>query len=52
MYIFAGSPERRNDRIDPIGMTTEKHMLRTLGNEPPILADGRRAPDRREISLR
>ena len=27
-------------------------MLRTLGNEPPILADGRRAPDRREISLR
>ena len=33
-------------------MTTEKHMLRTLGNEPPILADGRRAPDRREISLR
>ena len=27
-------------------------MIRTLGNEPPILADGRRAPDRREISLR
>jgi murein DD-endopeptidase MepM/ murein hydrolase activator NlpD len=27
-------------------------MLRSLGNEPPILADGRRAPDRREVSLR
>lgn len=27
-------------------------MIRSLGNEPPILADGRRAPDRREISLR
>ena len=33
-------------------MTTDRHMLRTLGNEPPILADGRREPDRREISLR
>ena len=27
-------------------------MIRSLGNEPPILADGRKAPDRREISLR
>ncbi|WP_183804204.1 M23 family metallopeptidase [Mycoplana azooxidifex] len=27
-------------------------MIRTLGNEPPLVADGRRAPDRREISLR
>ena len=33
-------------------MVTDKTMLRTLGNEPPILADGRRAPDRREVSLR
>lgn len=33
-------------------MMTDKAMLRTLGNEPPILADGRRAPDRREVSLR
>lgn len=32
--------------------TTDRNMIRTLGNEPPILADGRRAPDRREISLR
>ncbi|MDX3929841.1 MAG: M23 family metallopeptidase [Shinella sp.] len=31
---------------------TDRNMLRSLGNEPPILADGRRAPDRREISLR
>lgn len=31
---------------------TARSMLRSLGNEPPILADGRRAPDRREISLR
>ncbi|MBB6488362.1 M23 family metallopeptidase [Rhizobium lusitanum] len=33
-------------------MITDKMMLRSLGNEPPILADGRRAPDRREVSLR
>ncbi|OLP62169.1 peptidase M24 [Xaviernesmea oryzae] len=33
-------------------MNAEKTMMRTLGNEPPLLADGRRAPDRREISLR
>ncbi|MCF3642186.1 M23 family metallopeptidase [Rhizobium sp. TRM95111] len=33
-------------------MTIDRQMIRTLGNEPPILADGRRAPDRREISLR
>ncbi len=32
--------------------TTDRNMIRTLGNEPPIPADGRRAPDRREISLR
>ncbi|MBW6423766.1 M23 family metallopeptidase [Rhizobium sp. XQZ8] len=33
-------------------MTTARSMIRSLGTEPPILADGRRAPDRREISLR
>ena len=33
-------------------MLTDKIMRRSLGNEPPILADGRRAPDRREVSLR
>jgi murein DD-endopeptidase MepM/ murein hydrolase activator NlpD len=33
-------------------MMTDRTMIRSLGNEPPILADGRRAPDRREISLR
>ena len=33
-------------------MVSDKNMIRSLGNEPPILADGRRAPDRREISLR
>jgi murein DD-endopeptidase MepM/ murein hydrolase activator NlpD len=33
-------------------MITARSMIRSLGNEPPILADGRRAPDRREISLR
>lgn len=32
--------------------TTDRNMIRTLGNEPPLVADGRRAPDRREISLR
>lgn len=34
------------------GMMTARRTIRSLGNEPPILADGRRAPDRREISLR
>jgi murein DD-endopeptidase MepM/ murein hydrolase activator NlpD len=33
-------------------MTNDRNMIRSLGNEPPILADGRKAPDRREISLR
>src|ERR1700754_2588106 len=33
-------------------MMTARSMIRSLGNEPPILADGRRAPDRREVSLR
>ena len=33
-------------------MITDKTMMRSLGNEPPLLADGRRAPDRRDISLR
>jgi murein DD-endopeptidase MepM/ murein hydrolase activator NlpD len=33
-------------------MINARNMIRTLGNEPPLLADGRRAPDRREISLR
>lgn len=33
-------------------MNTARNTLRSLGNEPPILADGRRAPDRREISVR
>ncbi|MDD1500853.1 M23 family metallopeptidase [Agrobacterium sp. CNPSo 3708] len=33
-------------------MTADRDMIRTLGTEPPILAEGRRAPDRREISIR
>jgi murein DD-endopeptidase MepM/ murein hydrolase activator NlpD len=33
-------------------MMTPRNLIRSLGNEAPILADGRRAPDRREISLR
>jgi len=33
-------------------MNTARNTIRTLGNEPPILADGRRAPDKREISVR
>lgn len=33
-------------------MVTEKMMIRSFGNEPALLADGRRAPDRREVSLR
>ena len=31
---------------------TDRSLIRSLGQEPPLLADGRRAPDRREISLR
>lgn len=30
----------------------DRNMIRSLGDEPPILADGRRSPDRREISFR
>lgn len=30
----------------------DRALKRSLGDTPPILADGRRAPDRREISLR
>ena len=33
-------------------MISNRKMLRSLGDQPPILADGRRAPDRREISMR
>lgn len=33
-------------------MMTPRNMIRSLGNDAPILADGRRAPDRREISMR
>lgn len=33
-------------------MTTDHNLIRSLGTEPPILADGRRAPDRRDISFR
>lgn len=33
-------------------MTPDRNMIRSLGSEAPILADGFRAPDRREISLR
>ncbi|QLF68530.1 M23 family metallopeptidase [Peteryoungia desertarenae] len=33
-------------------MAIERDMVRSLGSEPPILADGFRAPDRREVSLR
>ncbi len=33
-------------------MTSESHIIRTLGTEAPILAEGRKAPDRREVSLR
>ena len=31
---------------------TDRSLIRSLGQDPPLLADGRRAPDRREISLR
>lgn len=30
----------------------EVKIIRSLGDEPPILAEGRRTPDRREVSLR
>lgn len=33
-------------------MNVDSILKRSLGDMPPILADGRRAPDRREISLR
>lgn len=33
-------------------MTIDRNMLLSLGSDAPILADGHRAPDRREISLR
>lgn len=33
-------------------MSSKRHIFHAIGNEPPILADGRRPPDRREISLR
>jgi murein DD-endopeptidase MepM/ murein hydrolase activator NlpD len=33
-------------------MNVARSTIQSLGNEPPILADGRRAPDRREISFR
>jgi murein DD-endopeptidase MepM/ murein hydrolase activator NlpD len=33
-------------------MIADRTLKRSLGDAPPILADGRRAPDRREISLR
>ncbi|KPF42593.1 M23 family metallopeptidase [Rhizobium sp. AAP43] len=33
-------------------MTPDRDMIRSLGSDAPILADGFRAPDRREISLR
>ncbi|WP_027486847.1 M23 family metallopeptidase [Allorhizobium undicola] len=33
-------------------MTSGNDLARTLGSEPPLLADGRNVPDRREISLR
>jgi murein DD-endopeptidase MepM/ murein hydrolase activator NlpD len=33
-------------------MLPKRYSTQGLGNEPPLLADGRRAPDRREISLR
>lgn len=33
-------------------MLTDRNMLRSLGTEPPILAQGHKAPDRREISMR
>jgi murein DD-endopeptidase MepM/ murein hydrolase activator NlpD len=33
-------------------MNDARSTIRSIGNEPPMLADGRRAPDRREISFR
>ncbi len=46
----AGAP--RLGHRQQAGMTTDRDLIRSLGGEPPILADGLRAPDRREISLR
>ncbi len=34
------------------GMGSHRNTLRPLGDTPPILANGRRAPDRREVSFR
>ncbi|MBL0374900.1 M23 family metallopeptidase [Rhizobium sp. KVB221] len=31
---------------------TDAKIIRSIGDEPPILAEGRRTPDRREVSLR
>jgi murein DD-endopeptidase MepM/ murein hydrolase activator NlpD len=31
---------------------SDARLLRSIGEQPPILADGRRTPDRREVSLR
>jgi len=33
-------------------VVTDRNIVRSLGTEAPILADGRQAPDRREVSLR
>ena len=33
-------------------MTRDAFLLRQIGDEPPLLADGRKPPDRREVSLR
>lgn len=56
MHIFAQRIACKNTareiRGPQLGMITDKKMVRSLGDQPPILADGRRAPDRREISLR
>ncbi len=41
-----------SDAMGAVGMISDRNTMRSLGNEPPILADGNRAPDRREISLR
>lgn len=53
MHLRALARRRNDTGQNAIGMTTtDRNMIRSLGNEPPILADGRRAPDRREISFR
>ena len=33
-------------------MSRDAFLLRQIGDEPPLLADGRKPPDRREVSLR